>query len=91
MKMNMTDIDRIQILTSDIQKLNDFIESVKLNIAPIQALYIITRNQFKIDLKGNFSDETTRCIFDLILKEKTKLLETFEAKLNEVIELSKQS
>ena len=87
--INSIDVDRIHEITTQIQSINDFIENIKKNVTPIKALYIVTDSQYRIEIKENFSDETTQSIFDIIIETRLRLLEQLETKLSQVVSLTK--
>lgn len=87
-----TDITRINRITNDIQKLQEFIDAMEQQKEhKIKALYIVNENNYQIELRGNFSNAASRKLLDLITESRTDLVKKLELVLNQCFELVKQS
>jgi hypothetical protein len=87
-----TDITRINRITNDIQKLQEFIDAMEQQKEhKIKALYIVNENNYQIELRGNFSNAASRKLLDLVTESRTDLVKKLEIVLNQCFELVKQS
>ena len=87
-----TDITRINRITNDIQKLQEFIDALNQQKEhKIKALYIVNENNYQIELRGNFSKEASRKLLDLITESRIHLIQELEHVLNQCFELIRQS
>lgn len=87
--MNDEAIRAIQMLTNDICDLQDFINDLKNNIAPIKKLYIVTDKQYHIELVHSFNDEISQKFFELIIENRNELVKHLTERLNQLTELTK--
>ena len=85
-------ITRINRITNDIQKLQEFIDALNQQKEhKIKALYIVNENNYQIELRGNFSNAASRKLLDLVTESRTDLVKKLEIVLNQCFELVKQS
>ena len=83
MPLLKTDIQRITAITNDIQKLQEFIDSLNAQkTSRIKQLYIVNENGYQIEFKGNFSSEASFKLLSLIIESRENLIQ----KLNVVLE-----
>jgi len=82
MTLQSTDIKRITAITNDIQKLQEFIDLLNSEKhLRIKKIYIVNESDHQIELIGNFSNEASKKILDLIIESRSSLIE----KLNNVL------
>lgn len=72
-------------LTSDVAALKHFIDQLKLNsCADIKKLYIVLETNYQIELTGVFGTETSKTIFETLIKSRERRLMELEKKLIEI-------
>jgi hypothetical protein len=82
MTLQSTDIKSITAITNDIQKLQEFIDLLNSEKhLRIKKIYIVNESDHQIELIGNFSNEASKKILDLIIESRSSLIE----KLNNVL------
>lgn len=95
--LEQTDINRINLLSTDINKLQEFIDLLSVyKEKKITAMYLILDdidskpgNKIQIEFKGNFSNESTKKLFDLIIESREKLIDKMKKILVDCVELTK--
>jgi hypothetical protein len=82
MSLQKTDIQRITAITNDISKLQEFIDSLtSQKDVRIKKLYIVNENGYQIELTGNFSNEASAKLLNIIIDSREHLIE----RLNDVL------
>lgn len=95
--LEQTDINRINLLSTDINKLQEFIDLLSLyKEKKITAMYLVLDDiepkpgtKIQIEFKGNFSNESTKKLFDLIIESREKLIDKMKKTLVDCVELTK--
>lgn len=83
--MNIITAIKAGNIAEDIANLKSYIQDLEqLQNDPIKALYIITENDIRLEIKKKFSIETSNEILDLLLKSRKTLLARFESELTEL-------
>lgn len=86
--LQKTDLSRITKITNDITKLDEFCDSLKSQRnKKIKALYIITEDNYQIELKGNFSETASQKLLDLIIESRSHLIDGLHKVLKDCFEL----
>lgn len=88
--LEQTDILRIQNLTNDISKLQEFIDALAtFKGKKITSLYIVFEKSTQIEFKGNFSEQSTEKLLNLILESRENLKSKLNKALEQCMELTK--
>jgi len=88
--INQTDIDRINLLTSDIKKLDQFISEVKkLYLQKIKKIYLIFDGNLQVEFSGRLSQESTAKLLQIIVRSRELFRSELDNKLTQCMDLIK--